>query len=214
MLPPKQSMKPAMMSPLKLNLGCASRPLPGYINIDLDDVATMMRRYPNIQIPDLPIYQYDIFKLPYADGTVDEARADAFIEHLSFLEESKFFYEMKRILKPGGKLCFCVPDFEKAVEQWLKAKDDWKDFYRCDDEAIAQAHWFGNYSYTTENRWGYLTASIFGPQNSPGQFHKNAYTARKIRAIMKKLEFKEPSITPSRWKGDRDHMLDVVAEKA
>ena len=37
---------------LKLNLGCAGRPIQGYVNIDLDDVDTMRRRYPNIEISD------------------------------------------------------------------------------------------------------------------------------------------------------------------
>ena len=54
----------------------------------------------------------DIFDLPYDDGSVDEVIADGFVEHLSFLEESKFFYEMKRVLKPGGILNFSVPNFE------------------------------------------------------------------------------------------------------
>lgn len=199
---------------LRLNLGCAARPLQGYINIDLDDLETVKKRYPHLTFSeDIKIYQYDIFNLPFADGTVAEIRADSLLEHLSFLEEPKFFYEAKRALRPGGILRFSVPDFEKTVEQWIQAKDDWKDFFRNDPEAIAQEHWFGNYSYSTDNRWGYLTASIFGPQNGDGQFHKNCYTAAKIRAMLKKLEFEEISITTSRWKGDRDFMLNVVASK-
>ena len=88
-----------------------------------------------------------------------------------------------------------------------------KDFFRNDDEAIAQCHWFGQYSYGTDNRWGYLTAAIFGPQNGEGQFHKNAYTVSKIKAICRKLEFLEPEITNFYWKGDRDLMIRVRATK-
>ena len=55
-----------------------------------------------------------------------------------------------------------LPDFEMTVKQWLAAKDDWKDFFRDDDEAIKQNHWFGNYNNKPDNRWGYLLASIFG----------------------------------------------------
>lgn len=200
--------------PLRLNLGCASRPLPGYVNIDLDTIEEIRSRYPNLDIPrDLKTYQFDIFDLPVPDGSCDEVRADAILEHLSFLEEPKIFFEVKRVLKSGGAFVISVPDFEVAVETWLKAKDDWKDFYRCDDEAIAKQHWFGNYSYSTENRWGYLMASLFGPQNSPGQFHKNAYTEGKLRAILTRLGFRVDSLERTRWKGDRDVMLEVRALK-
>src|SRR6267154_112118 len=104
---------------IKLNLGCASRPLRGYINIDLDTLEEMKARYPNLIIPEgMKIYQYDIFNLPFKDGTVSEVRCDSMLEHLSFLEEKKFFYEMVRVLRPGGSLVFSVPDFEDIVKKW------------------------------------------------------------------------------------------------
>ena len=201
---------------IKLNLGCASRLLPEYINIDMDSLETIKNRYPNIELSadnETEFLQCNILKLPFADGTVDEVRADALVEHLSFLEEPKFFYEIKRVLKSGGLLDFAVPDFEEIVKKWLAAKDDWKEFFRNDEEAIKQQHWFGQYSYSTDSRWGYLTAAIFGPQNSLGQFHKNAYTIPKIKAVCKKLNFNEPQIENFLWKGDRDLMIRVRATK-
>jgi len=199
---------------IKLNLGCASRLLPGYVNIDLDTLEEMKARYPNLAIPDdLKIYQYDIFNLPYADGTVAEVRCDSLLEHLSFLEEKKFFFEIKRVLKTGGLLVFSVPDFEDLITKWLAAEDDWRDFYRNDAEAIAQQHWFGQYSYSTRSRWGYMTASLYGPQNSEGQFHKNCYTENKIRAMLRSLGFHINELSFYNWKGDRDRMILVRATK-
>lgn len=199
---------------IKLNLGCASRPIPGYINIDLDTLEEIKARYPNIEIADdIEVFQYDIFNLPYDNGTVDEVRSESMLEHLSFLEEKKFFYEMQRVLRSGGMLVFSVPDFEETVKLWLKAEDNWQDFYRNDEEAIRQQHWFGQYSYSTENRWGYLSASIFGPQNSEGQFHKNCYTEKKIRKIMDYLGFDIVELSFFRWKEDRDQMINVRAAK-
>ena len=199
---------------IRLNLGCAGRPRSGYINIDLDDIEKLQARYPNQDFPKgIDVYQYDIFNLPYEDSTVSEVRCDSLLEHLSFLEEPKFFYEMKRVLTAGGLLHFSVPDFEETVKQWLAAKDEWMDFYRNDPEAIAQCHWFGQYSYSTDNRWGYLTASLFGPQNSPGQFHKNCYTVPKIKAILNKIGFEEEKISHYLWKEERNLMIDVKARK-
>tara|TARA_R110000782_G_scaffold261896_1_gene353750 strand:- start:577 stop:1185 length:609 start_codon:yes stop_codon:yes gene_type:complete len=202
------------MSEIRLNLGCASRLLSGYINVDLDSIEEIKNRYPNIEIDeDQQFLQANILDLPFEDNTVDEIRADAFMEHMSFKEESQMFKEVYRALRPGGLFVFSVPDFEDAVRKWLAAEEDWRDFYRDDDEAIAQSHWFGQYSYSTSSRWGYLTAAIFGPQNSPGQFHKNAYTEGKIIAICDKIGFEKPEIDRFLWKGDRDTMIRVRVKK-
>ena len=202
------------MNEIRLNLGCASRLLSGYINVDLDSIEEIKNRYPNIEIDeDQQFLQANILDLPFEDNTVDEIRADAFMEHMSFKEESQMFKEVYRALKPGGLFVFSVPDFEDAVRKWLAAEEDWRDFYRDDDEAIAQSHWFGQYSYSTSSRWGYLTAAIFGPQNSPGQFHKNAYTEGKIIAICNKIGFEKPEIDRFLWKGDRDTMIRVRVKK-
>jgi SAM-dependent methyltransferase len=199
---------------IKINMGCGGRPLPGYINIDLDTLEQLKARYPGTEFPEgVEVFQYDIFNLPFADSTVEEIRADSLLEHQSFLQEKELFLEVKRALKPGGVFWFSVPDFEDTVKLWLNAKDEWKDFYRNDPEAIASQHWFGQYSYSTANRWGYLTASIFGPQNSEGQFHKNCYTEGKVRAVLERLEFEEPEISRFTWKGDRNLMLQVKAVK-
>lgn len=198
---------------IKLNLGCGGRPLPGYINIDQDNIAALKKRYPSQNFDGMEVFQYDIFNLPYDDSSVDEVRADAFVEHLSFIEEPKLFYEVTRVLKKGGKFTFSVPNFEEVVKLWLAAKDEWKAFYRDDDAAIKQQHWFGQYSYAMDNRWGYLCAIIYGSQNGEGQYHKNCYTIPKIKAMMKHLGFNDVQITESRWKGERDPMIDVVAIK-
>jgi predicted SAM-dependent methyltransferase len=199
---------------IRLNIGCGGRPLPDYVNVDMDTLDELKKRYPGQAFPEgVEVRQYDIFQLPFEDNTVAEVRADSLVEHLSFPEEPKFFNEVRRVLQPGGLFQFATPDFEEALKAWLAAKDEWKDFYRNDPEAIAQKHWFGNFSYSTENRWGYLMAMIFGSQNGPGQFHKNAYTSSKIQAILKRLNFEEVEISRFLWKGDRDVMLQVRARK-
>ena len=199
---------------IKLNLGCAGRLLKGYINVDIDTLEQIEARYPQQHIPEgMEIYNYDIFNLPFPDAIISEIKADSLIEHLSFLDESRLFYEIKRVLKPGGIFEFSTPDFEDAMKLWLNARDEWKEFFRNDPEAIAKKHWFGQYSYSTENRWGYLIAMIFGSQNGAGQFHKNCYTIPKIRAILKHLEFEELEISHYRWKDNRDLMIFVRAKK-
>ena len=199
---------------IKLNLGCGGRLLKGYINVDMDSLEELKKRYPAQEFDDnIILKNYDLFNLPYENETVDLIRADGLIEHLSFLEESKFFYEIVRVLKKNGKLILSTIDFEKTILQWLSAKDNWKDFFKNDPESIKKEHWFGTYTYEQDNRWGYLTASLFGSQNGEGQFHKNCYSKEKFISICKKLKLEVLSINELRWKGNRDHILELNAKK-
>ena len=198
----------------KINIGCGGTPLKNYINIDQDNLSSLKKRYPFKEFPkNVIIKNYNIFKLPFADSSIDEVRADGLIEHLSFIEEPKFFYEIKRVLKPKGKICLITVDFEKTVKQWLKAKDEWKNFFKNSKKAISETHWFGTYSYNFKNKWGYLTASIYGSQNGRGQFHKNCYSEKKLKSICKKLNFKVDYIKKKRWKKNRDYTLELRASK-
>ncbi len=198
----------------KLNIGCGGRPLAGYINIDQDSLEDMRVRYPGTEFDDsLIIENHDIFNLPYANESISEINADGLLEHLTFKEEPKFLFEMRRVLKKGGVLRFSVPDFEKACQIWLEAKDDWQDFFSDDLEDIKRSHWFGTYTYDYSNRWGYIVATFYGSQNGIGQFHKNCYSEGKIIKMMDKLGFEQVSIEKFLWKGDRDPMLSCVAIK-
>jgi len=199
---------------IRLNLGCGGRPLPNYINVDMDSLDQIRERYPNQKFDDnLIVVQYDILSLPYSDDSVDEIRSEGLIEHLPFIDEPKFFKEIIRVLKPGGLLYLSTVDFELSTKQWLDAKDDWKDFYRDDNEAILRQHWFGTYTYEPINRWGYLTATLYGSQNGSGQFHTNCYSEKKLEAICKRMKLEIKSIEHFQWKGNRDHMLGLTAIK-
>lgn len=199
---------------IKLNIGCASRPLKGYINIDMDSIEDIKKRYPNLNIPNnIDIYNYDIFNLPYKDSSVDEVRAEALIEHLSFHEEPKFFFEIVRVLKPGGRVYLTTPDFDKIIEDWTNAKDDWINFHKSDDKSINQKYWFGNNSYTRANKWGYLTACIFGSQYGEGQYHKNCYTKNKLISIAAKINLDVVEINSKKWKDDRESIIEFIGKK-
>ena len=208
-------MKTSTELPKKIILGCASRLLEGYIHIDTDSIESIKQRYPNIKVDtNHHFLQGNFFELELEENIFEEIRADSLIEHLSFKEEKIFFEKARRLLKPGGILYLETPDFESTVRKWLEAEDNWKEFYRDDNEAIEKSHWFGTYSYGFTNRWGYLMASIFGPQNGEGQFHKNAYTESKLIAIFNYIGFSEHEISRFRWKGDRDVMLRAKAVKS
>ena len=199
---------------MKINLGCGSTPLEGYINVDMDTLEDLRARYPNRNfLDDTIIKQWDIFNLPVEDSSVDEIRADCLFEHLNFKEERLIFEESKRVLKTGGLLNISVPDFETIAKQWLEAEDNWQDWYRDDDEAIEQTHWFGTYEYSLDNRWGYITATIFGSQNGEGQYHKNCYTIGKLRNIFKKLDFDMVDESYYKWPRGDTRIIKAIGKK-
>jgi predicted SAM-dependent methyltransferase len=202
------------LSTKKLNLGCGGRPLKGYINVDMDTLEQMRIRYPNHRFDDdICIQQYDIFNLPFEDASIDEVRSEGLIEHLPFIDEPKFFNEVVRVLKPGALLYLSTVDFETAVRQWLVAEDNWIEFFKNDPKSISEDHWFGTHTYAPLNRWGYLTATIYGSQNGDGQFHTNCYSEAKLRAICLKMGLSVVSVERFQWKGNRDWMLGLTAIK-
>ena len=81
---------------MKINIGCGGRPLENYINVDMDSLKKLQKRYPTASFPkNIQIYDWDIFKLPVDNESVAEILCEGMIEHLSFEEEPKFFYEIK-----------------------------------------------------------------------------------------------------------------------
>ena len=199
---------------MKINLGCGSTPLKDYTNVDMDTLENLRERYPNRTFDDdLVIEQWDIFDLPVESGTVDEVRADCLFEHLNFIDEKRAFYEVKRVLKTGGIFEISVPDFDEIIELWLKAKDDWQDWFRDDDEAIKSEHWFGTHEYSYKNKWGYLLACIFGSQNGDGQYHKNCYTTKKLLKIFRKLGFEVTHQTFYTWPRGDSQIIKMTTRK-
>ncbi len=199
---------------IKLNIGCGGQLLDGYINVDQDGLPVLRMRYPDRAFPDnIEIKNFDVFNLPYSDASVDEIKADAFLEHLSFRQEPLFLYEVTRVLKPGGLFEFSVPDFEAICQMWLLAKDDWQGFYCEATTGAAQSDWFGSAGYDFNRRWGYLMTSFYGTQNGDGQFHKNGYSKGKLEKMMRHLSFKDVRIERFTWKGNRDPMLRCIARK-
>ena len=86
-------------SPKKLNLGSSYRLLPSYINVDV-----LEERNPDIVC--------DIRKLKFSpDNEYDLVRASHVIEHFALEELPDVLAEWRRVLKVGGCLVACVPDY-------------------------------------------------------------------------------------------------------
>ena len=93
---------------MKLNLGCGSNKIEGWVNVDLVEEFK----------PDL---LHDIsLPFPYKDNSVDEILAKDILEHFDKYLRYVVFYEWARILKIGGIITIVVPNFPKVIRRYFK----------------------------------------------------------------------------------------------
>jgi predicted SAM-dependent methyltransferase len=162
-------------APLRLHIGCGTKPMPGWVNID------PVARAPGVST------DIDPTALPYPANSVDEVLAEHVFEHFCFAEEAKVWHEMARVLRRGGRLV--IEDFEWVCESFLAAKDDWREFY-----IVGHADHYGGCGRMLDQRWGILQTMFFGNQNGAGQYHRSAYTQGKLHSIARLLDFRSISV--------------------
>jgi predicted SAM-dependent methyltransferase len=98
---------------VRLNLGSGPFPLRGFVNIDQDE-----ERKPDVVA--------DVTKLPYEPGTVDEIYAGHLLEHFDYYGGEKALWHWRDMLKPGGKIAVCVPDYDFLVRDYLRSPSAFK----------------------------------------------------------------------------------------
>ncbi len=130
---------------MKLHLGCGTKKLDGWINID--------------SVPECrPDLVHDITRpLPYADQTADELLAEDLLEHFDKYIRYLVFYEWTRVLKVGGKITLQVPDFKTILLRYFKfGYDNFVDFIFGENlwESRIYIGHFGNH------KWGYSQKTL------------------------------------------------------
>ncbi|MBI5149248.1 MAG: hypothetical protein HZA28_00555 [Candidatus Omnitrophica bacterium] len=130
---------------MKLHLGCGTKKLEGWINID--------------SVPECrPDLVHDITKpLPYADQAADELLAEDLLEHFDKYIRYLVFYEWTRVLKVGGKITLQVPDFKTILLRYFKfGYDNFVDFIFGENlwESRIYIGHFGNH------KWGYSQKTL------------------------------------------------------
>jgi len=132
---------------MKLNLGCNNRIRVGYINVDRD-------KYDGVDVV------ADVSKLPFKDGEAEEVYASHIAEHFHHTRTLEVLKEWHRVLKPGGILKIAVPDFQRAVEIYLKT---------------GLQPWIRNF--------------LWGDQGYEGAFHYTGFDEKSLTAILKEAGF-------------------------
>lgn len=171
---------------LKLDFGCGPHKRDGFIGVDafpfvgVDQVVDLKARYSGYEDgpasavsvdpahPDTrPLRRSGQFKpWPWADGSVEEAHASHFLEHLTSDERCHFVNELFRVLVPGGKCQIIVPHWASnraygdPTHQWPPVSEMWF-YYLSKDWRIANAPhtdasvWAPGFGCDFVATWGY-----------------------------------------------------------
>lgn len=126
---------------VQVNLGCGTNIADGFINVDNFELSSE-KSFIKANIID---------GLPFENESVDYIICDQVIEHIAMKDIPTVLYNIRRVLKKGGKAIIIVPDFEGAVRQWLDARLN-------ESFDPVQYQWFSEV--------------VYGNQNHDGEFHK------------------------------------------
>lgn len=89
--------------PPRVNVGCGKYPMPGWLNFDL------VPRHTGVLHADATR------RMPLPDGSVALVRAEHMIEHLPHGAALAFLREVRRVLRPGGRLRLVTPDLARIL---------------------------------------------------------------------------------------------------
>jgi len=129
----------------KLHLGCGTKKLEGWINIDSVQACA-------------PDQLHDITQpLPYEDLTVDEILAEDLLEHFDKYLRFIVFYEWARVLRIGGKINIQVPNFKKMLFKYFKfGYDNFVDMI-FGENLWGSKIYIGHYG---NHKWGYSEKTL------------------------------------------------------
>ena len=94
---------------VKLNLGCGSNLLLGFINVD----NFVTHKAPNFR-------KADVRSLPFSSNYADYVLMDNVLEHIPMADILIVLTEIRRVLKVGGRCVIMVPDFSCIARHWLE----------------------------------------------------------------------------------------------
>lgn len=147
-----------------VNLGSGSNIVKGYINIDNFELSG-----------DKDFVKADITKdIPIESDTVDYVICDQVLEHIPMKDVPAVLYNIRRILKVGGRAVIIVPDFEDAARQWLDARL--------------------NVGFSPI-RYQWFSEVIYGNQVHEGEYHKTPMCAAYLNYVLNMVGLPKHEIT-------------------
>jgi predicted SAM-dependent methyltransferase len=120
---------------MKLNIGCGSKLLDGYVNIDIVSPAADLNA--------------DCCALPFKQGTIDRIESYHLIEHMDRHKAEKALRHWWGLLKVGGTLVLECPDLLEVCKNYIAGNE----------EMLYSIYGRNRYEYDT-HLWGYSKQSL------------------------------------------------------
>ena len=173
------------VAPLRLNLGCGDKILPGYENVDV--VASRRGR-----IPDVLCDLHDLAVFP--DDYADEVMAIHVVEHFWRWEVEDVLREWVRVLKPGGSMILECPNLISACEEFLR-----------DPERHS-----GQGQEGQRTMWVFYGDPAW---KDPYMNHRWGYTPESLKALLETVGLVEVRQEPAQYKLREPRDMRVVGVK-
>lgn len=143
-----------------LNLGCGGDRKEGFVNVDIagGDVVRDLRHgiYPHVA----------------TQNSVDFIYTSHFLEHIFDSEAAFLLKDCHTVLKPGGRVRICVPDFKKLIEAYMKGDREFFSLLPGDPQSLISYLEYCAYQYS-------------GKEND----HKALYDFDKVRKLLSEAGF-------------------------
>lgn len=142
---------------VQVNLGSGAELLNhGFINVDAF-----------IDIDSEHFRKADLRALPFEKESVDYVLANNVIEHLPMADVPVAIYEIRRILKTGGRAVIIVPDFSFLARAWLEMEQ-------------------GGFHAVT-HRW--ISEMVYGNQLHEGEYHRAPMSPSYLNYVLQMCGF-------------------------
>ena len=171
--------------PLRLNLGCGDKILPGYVNVDVVEARAGMK-------PDVICDLHDL--APFDDASADEILSVHVVEHFWRWEVRDVLREWVRVLKPGGRMIVECPNIRSACETFLQ-----------DSVAGAREDGAGQrtmWVFYGDPKW-----------KDPLMVHRWGYTPESLRELLVEVGLREVRQEPAQFKLREPRDMRIVGVK-
>jgi SAM-dependent methyltransferase len=171
--------------PVRLNLGCGDKILPGYVNVDVVEARAGMK-------PDVICDLHDL--APFADASADEILSVHVVEHFWRWEIADVMREWVRVLKPGAKMIVECPNILSACQTFLQ---DPEQFSR-EDQAGQRTMWV----FYGDPKW-----------KDPLMIHRWGYTPESLKALLGEAGLADVRQEPAQFKLREPRDMRIVGTK-
>jgi len=178
---------------VKLHLGCGTKKLEGWVNID-----SVKATFPDL-VHDIST------RLPYDDQSVDGILAEDLLEHFDKYVRFIVFYEWMRVLKVGGQLTIQVPNFKKFLLKYFKFGFDNFVDYLFGENLWGSEIYIGHYG---NHKWGYSEKTL---QEFVGIFGVKTLSVKKKGLNMRLIGEKVRHVTQEEL--DQVHIFSYANKK-